>query len=447
MNYQRSNVFQLVRLEAGVTPAMGHVILATARPLQVLLAAPSAVFITALAIMLFRPPDLQFYSLDRVALFGLIFVVLLRTLVSQQSPWIPGPVTLPMLGLVVLALSSVVTESYEPQNWSLFAAKWLVPLVLYQLAGLAFQDAKSTRRFETFSIVILAYLILTAIFFIIDARSLIFPRYILDESIGIHADRARGPFLQAVANGVTMNLLGLIALDSFRRRRLRGLLALLFAAALPVAILATKTRAVWASFAGSLLVVPFVSSSSRVKRASLCILGASGICITTFLAFGNTNTSLSDRLQERGPVEFRMGMYAAGLEMFLDKPIVGWSAGSIQPELARRISDFHPPYFLFHNTYLEIAVKHGLLGLALYVWVIVDLFRLGGRRRKFVPAADGSFLDTEFRRLWPVLVIVYLVNASFVVMSYQFVNGLLFTIAGMLASQNRRARLNQTCLE
>jgi O-antigen ligase len=447
MNYRELNMSPLARLEASVTPAIGHAILATARPLQAFLAAPSAVFITALTVMLFRPPDLQFYSLDRVALFVLIFVVLLRTFVVQQSPWIPGPVTLPMFGLVLLALSSVLTESYEAQNWSLFAAKWVVPFALYHLAGLVFQDANSVRRFEIFSIVILAYLSLTAIFFLIDARSLIFPRYIVDEGIGIHADRARGPFLQAVANGVTLNLLGLIALDSFRRRRLRGLLALLFAAALPIAILATKTRAVWASFAGSLLVVPFVSSSSRVKRACLCILVASGICITTFLVFGDTNTSLSDRLQERGPVEFRMGMYAAGWEMFLDKPITGWSANSIQQELASRISDFHPPYFLFHNTYLEIAVNHGLLGLALYVWVFVDLFRLGGRRCRFMPSPDGSFLDAEFRRLWPVMVVVYLVNASFVVMSYQFVNGLLFTIAGMLASQNHRARSNQTCLE
>jgi len=36
-------------------------------------------------------------------------------------------------------------------------------------------------------------------------------------------------------------------------------------------------------------------------------------------------------------------------------------------------------------------------------------------------------------------VAVYLLNGSFVVMNYQFVNGLLFTIAGILAAQNRRA--------
>jgi Bacterial sugar transferase len=39
--------------------------------------------------------------------------------------------------------------------------------------------------------------------------------------------------------------------------------------------------------------------------------------------------------------------------------------------------------------------------------------------------------DEHFRLFWPVLVGVYLINASFVVMNYQFVNGLLFTMAGM----------------
>jgi O-antigen ligase len=331
----------------------------------------------------------------------------LRTLALQQSLWIAEPITLPMLGLLLMAFSSVWMEPYAPENWSLFAAKWLVPFVLYHLAGIVFTDAVSVRRFELFALVVLAYLSLTAIFFLLDARSLIFPRYILDESIGIHADRARGPFLQAVANGVTLNLLGLIALDSFRRRRLRGMFALLFLGSLPLAILATKTRAVWASFAVSVVVLPFVCSNARVRRACLCILILilSSLGIAGYLLLGNTNTSLNERLQERGPVEFRMGMYVAGWQMFLDKPIAGWSANSIQPELARRIDDFHPPFFLFHNTYLEIAVKHGLLGLALYVWIVVDLFRLGGGvrisgRRPPEISLIPNFVDCGHFCLW-----------------------------------------------
>jgi len=40
-----------------------------------------------------------------------------------------------------------------------------------------------------------------------------------------------------------------------------------------------------------------------------------------------------------------------------------------------------------------------------------------------------------------VLLLVYLTNACFVVMNYQFVNGLLFTLAGVLAAQNQRGRV------
>lgn len=251
-------------------------------------------------------------------------------------------------------------EPYAPENWSLFAAKWLVPFVLYHLSSVVFTDPIAIRRFEVFALIVLGYLTLTAIFFLVDARSLIFPRYILDENIGIHADRARGPFLQAVANGVTLNLLGLIAVDSFRRRRLHGPLAFLFMFGLPLAIVATRTRAVWASFAASVLILPFFSANARVKRASICIVAFSAVGASSYLLMDTGNASLSERLQERGPVEFRMGMYIAGWQMFQDKPIAGWSANEIQPELARRITDFHPPFFLFHNTYLEIAAAPSL---------------------------------------------------------------------------------------
>ena len=60
--------------------------------------------------------------------------------------------------------------------------------------------------------------------------------------------------------------------------------------------------------------------------------------------------------------------------------------------------------------------------------------------RGAVPARErGGFLDAHFHRLWPLLLAVYWVNAAMVVMSYQFVNGLLFTLAGMLAAQHHRA--------
>jgi len=279
---------------------------AALRPLHGLLAAPpSLLFLATLTIMLFRPPDIQFCWLDRIAFLLLLFVVLFRALMQRQLSAFADSAMWPMAGLLLLGLGAVLAQPYEAQNWSVFAAKWVVPFSLFHVAGFVFKDATSVRRFETFALVVLAYLCLIAIFFLIGAKDLIFPRYILDEGLGIHADRARGPFLQAVANGLTLNMLALIALDSFRRRRLRGVLALLFLTALPVAILATQTRAVWLSFAGCIVALLFVSSSRRVRGACLCIIVAGGVALLTALSFEDANASLGARLEERSPMEFR----------------------------------------------------------------------------------------------------------------------------------------------
>ena len=222
-----------------------------------------------------------------------------------------------MLALVLLAFFGACSQPSDAETWSLFAAKWLVPFTLYHLAAYIFDDERSLLRFEKFSLIVLVYLSLTAIFFMVDAKDLIFPRYILDESLGYHADRARGPFLQAVANGVTLNLLGLIALNSYRRKRLHGMTALLILVALPLAIVATKTRAVWLSFALSVLVLLFFSPSRRLRRACLCFVIAGSIGLAAVVTFADHNTPLGERLEERGPVMFRMAVYQAGWEMFL----------------------------------------------------------------------------------------------------------------------------------
>jgi putative inorganic carbon (HCO3(-)) transporter len=425
-------------------------LVAAFRPLHALMASPSLLFMATLAAMLFRPPDLRLYFLDRVAFGLLILVVLLRALTQRQSLRMDESIKWPMLGLLTLAIADVLARPYQSEAWSILAAKWIVPFAMYYMAGLVFEDQVSLRRFETFALIVLGYLCITAILFLAGTKSLILPPFIVDESLGIHADRARGPFLQAVANGVTLNLLGLIALDSFRRRRLRGVLALLFLIVVPLAVLATKTRAVWLSFAASVLVLLFFSPSGRVRRACFWLALAGVLGVLSMLTFEDGNQSLSARLVERSPVEFRMAVYRAGWDMFQAKPLWGWGAAQMQSGLTMRISEFHQETFFFHNTYLEIAVQYGIVGLALYLWIVVDLFRLSRNRGQSLGApaisSEGEFLDGQFRSLWPVLLTVYLLNACFVVMNYQFVNGLLFTLAGMLAAQNRMAHTHSSVL-
>jgi putative inorganic carbon (HCO3(-)) transporter len=413
------------------------------RPLQALMAAPSLLFLAALTAMLLRPPDVKFYEIDRVA-FGLMVVgVAGRAVVRRQTLFVMERVTWPMIGLTALALVSVIGQPFDNESWNLLAAKFIVPFTLFHLTGLVFTEEKRFRQFEIFVLVVLAYLSFTAIVFLLGAHSLIFPRFILDESVGFHADRARGPLLQAVANGVSLNLLGLLALHAYRRGSTRGVKIALLLASVPIAILATMTRAVWLTFAGTVVALIFLSKSRALRRACVGLVFVAGLSLALVLSSPELGCTLTDRLTESGPVEYRQAVYAGGWQMFLERPLTGWGFHQMPAELPRHVSGYNEKLLYPHNTYLELLVEHGVLGLGLYVWLMWELWRL---RRGAIPAREGGgFLDQDFHLLWPILLAVYWVNAAVVVMSYQFVNGLLFTMAGMLAAQRRRAEVSQSC--
>jgi putative inorganic carbon (HCO3(-)) transporter len=357
-----------------------------------------------------------------------------RLFVIERAMW-------PMLGLTVMALASVIGQRFQNETWSLLASKFIVPFTLFHLAGLVFNEERRFRQFETYALIVLGYLSFTAIALLVGAHSLVFPRFILDESLGIHTDRARGPLLQAVANGVSLNLLGLLAVHAYRRGRLRGVKAAVLLGSVPIAILATMTRAVWLSFIGTVVALIFVSRNCTLRRVGLGLVLTAGVGLTLVLSSPKSSGVLVDRLQESGPVEFREAVYAGGWQMFLERPLTGWGFHEMPAELPRYVIGYREKLMYPHNTYLEVLVEQGLVGLTLYLWVMWELWRLG---RGAIPARErNGFLDREFHRLWPVLLGIYWVNAVVVVLSYQFVNGLLFTMAGMLAAQRRRAK--QTC--
>jgi len=123
--------------------------------------------------------------------------------------------------------------------------------------------------------------------------------------------------------------------------------------------------------------------------------------------------------------------------MFLEKPLTGWGVNRMPEELARHVSGYKERELYPHNTYLELLVEHGIVGLALYAWLMWEILRLG--RGQVAPAEGSGFLNQQFHSLWPILLGVYWSNAAVVGMNYQFVNGLVFSMAGMLAAQQHRA--------
>jgi putative inorganic carbon (hco3(-)) transporter len=410
---------------------------ATLRPLQALVGQPSLLFVVALTAMLLHHPEVQFYEIDRIVFTLLVAAVAGRIVLQRRPMNFFTRASWPMLGLVLLGLGGVLSQPFDPEVWSLLASKFIVPFVMFHLAQAVFVEERELRRFEMYAVLVLAYLSFTAIAFLAGANSLIFPRFILDQSIGFHADRARGPFLQAVANGVSLNMLAILALHAYTRRRFRGAKILLLLASVPLAIVATMTRAVWLSFAATLVLLLWQCRNRRVRHACVLVAIIAGIAFATIISSSQFGDSLSDRFEERGPVDFRQAVYAGSWQMFLERPITGWGFHQMPLELPRYVSGYTARTMYPHNTYLELLVEHGFIGFGLYIWLMWELWGL--RRGAIPPSENKGFLDRGFHGLWPILLAVYWVNAAAVVMTYQFVNGLLFTIAGMLAAQRNRA--------
>jgi O-antigen ligase len=348
-----------------------------------------------------------------------------------------------MGALTLLVLADLLTAPFDVQLWSVAAAKYVVPYTMFYLAGLVFDSEAALRSLEWFAVVVFAYLAITSIAYITGLTALVFPQFILDPALGTHVERARGPFLQAQANGTAINLLGLLTLDFYRRGRVRGIGAAVLLFAYPVAILATKTRAVWLAFGVSTALLARWTGSARIRRVCLGLLlaGALGLAALAVRSLGDEG-SMRERLTNVDTVDFRFAAYQAGWTMFREHPFAGWGASRVETELADRIDGFHGDVFVVHNTYLEILLEHGLVGFALYTSIVLGLLRLSAAKKTLGDPdhRDQGLLDSLRGPLWPLLLAVYFVSASLVVMNYQFVNALVFTLAGILAADNRRQR-------
>src|ERR1022692_1759437 len=139
------------------------------RPLHLGLAFPSILYVAAMTIFLFRPPDLFSYYADRIAFGVLVFFVGLRTMALRHKiPFFAG-LSLPMLGLMALAMFRALREPFDPQIWSIIASKYIVPFALFHIAVLVFRGEPQRRHFAVFGVLALAYLTFIAIAFLADA--------------------------------------------------------------------------------------------------------------------------------------------------------------------------------------------------------------------------------------------------------------------------------------
>ena len=310
----------------------------------------------------------------------------------------------------------------------------LMPFLVFLVAPVAFRTDHQRVILLGTLIVTGAYLGLTAFFEGVGLDALVFPQYILDPSVGLHAERVRGPFAQAVAMGLGLFLCGAAAAMGTARWRARpwvraGCVAV--AALCALGMLLTVTRAIW--LGGLLAAVVVVCATPHLWRFVPAGAVMVGLLIAGALAFvPGLEANAKERSGDEAPVWVRENTNRAALAIVVDRPLfgVGWE----------RFTDRSPQWFQqdddipltgagegVHNVFLANASELGLPGT--FLWLAGAALAIGGGLMRRV--------RTE---LWPWKVFLLAATTMIVVagsvgpLPYAFPLLVLWTLAGLVGS-------------
>ena len=323
-------------------------------------------------------------SPDRLLLAGAIVAVLLRAPPIADRPRLQITAVHWVLVVAVLyALLSALAAGTLGQRDPFFKivdAFGIMPFLLFLVAPIVFRSARERQVLLVTFVVLGVYLGLTVLFETARLDALVFPKYILDPHYGIHAQRGRGPFVDAVANGLALYTCAVacaIAVASWRGR-MRTLAVAVGLLCLVGSFLSLE-RSVWI---GVLLGTGVAMLATRgLRRYLVPVLIAGALAVGASLALiPGLSDKVSQRAGDSATVWDRKNLARAAVNMVEAKPLFGFGWSRFTSDS----SDYFAQAFDYpltatsagvHNTPLTYAVDLGLVGMTL--WVVGVLAGVG----------------------------------------------------------------------
>ena len=338
-----------------------------------------------------------------------------------------------LLVLVYALLSAVFSDTFADQTarYGLLDQLGFVPFVLFAVAPAIYNDPYRRRILLGTLTVVGGYLAYTSILGHIGPQSLVFPDYIVDPNVGIHADRARGPFVAAAGDGLALFECGVAAVlfaVTARERWVRAAgIAVALACALSIEL--TLTRSVWVASAAGLLVG--LLATRQTRRYLFPVAIASAVVVLGALAVvPGLEGQAEERVNDDRPVWDRENANGAALRMIEARPLLGFGWGTFRENNAeyQRLADDHPitrGKLDEHNVFLARAVELGLP--ATLVWAAALALAVG--TAWLSKRGPPDLLGWRIGLL--AIATQWLVVANAVPLAFAFPNALLWLWAGV----------------
>jgi O-antigen ligase len=367
-----------------------------------------------------------------LALTGLLLILDAR--VAWRSLRL-RPVHLAALATVVVAGLSAISVGSFSTSLGFFALldRLVVPYLAFAAAPLVFREAADRKLLVTVLAALGVYLGVTAVFEVIGPKSLVFPRYIRNPAVGIQFGRARGPFAESEADGLTLVACGYAAMllmrsAAARRGRWFGGIAAVICA---VGALLTLTRSVWLGMALGLILVAI---ADRRLRAPV-VIGAVGVAAVAAVSLASI-PALQSRVDQRASASLsifdRQNTDAAALRVVQAHPLtgIGWSEFLSKGQNYVRQSPNYPLTHTdieVHNVVLSRLAEIGVPGAA--IWLLSVLFGPGlALRRPRTPA------EASWRLAFIGAFSAWAVSVMFSPLPYPLPNALVWLFAGLALS-------------
>ena len=379
--------------------------------------------------------------LDRVVIFTGIATLLVRPVILPDAPRVPvRRIHLLLAFLILYAVASSAWANTLTQHEALFELLdrlGAVPFLLYLVAPVAFATERQRTILLGTLAVVGAYLGATAFFEMIGPRSLVFPSFINNPALGIHDGRARGPFLEAGADGLAMfccAVATIMLLDRPRKGWIRWAVIAIAGLCL-LGLVLTLTRQVWAGAAAGALLA---SVGSRRLRRHLPAVVVAGVVVIggALVIIPGLQAKVDARASAQKPVWDRLNSDAAALRMIESRPLLGFGWGTF-PRYSSQYYHVAKSYPLsavgeVHNVVLSNLAELGAVGLGLWLvglgLAMVAPFRLRGPP------------ELEIWKLGLIAIAVgWFVQANFAPLAYAFDNYLPWLFAGIALGLPRTA--------
>lgn len=369
--------------------------------------------------------------LDRVLIL-LALILLWRDPGRTRARW--GAVATLMTLFVAWTVASMIWHGDLMTRSTQFALldRTVMPFLMFLVGPLVFSTTARRDVLLKGLTLMGLYLGVTAVLEIFLPQ-LVFPRYIVDPTVGMHFGRARGPFAGAEAMAMTLAVCaGAGLLLAGRQIGRWSTLGLVVAPLTMFGVVLTGTRSAWMGVVAGILFALVLSPALRRWIPAMLVAGAAGV-VGAMIFLPSLVQSVFERSTANGPIYDRLSSNAAAFRVIGDMPLTGIGWRRFYPhgsEWARQ-SDSLPmnnAVIEVHSVVLSRAAELGLPAAIVFVLIIVLGPLRAALRARPVPGHPDL---SGWRVLTGYVLAVWLVAGLFGPLSNPMPNYSVWLIAGV----------------